>query len=245
VSNCTIVWFRRDLRLSDHAPLDRAARRGAVIPVFVLDRALLHHPETSPARVAFMLECLRSLDADLRDRGGRLIVRYGDPVTVLPQLIRDTQADGIYAHIDFERLYGRVRDARLNHALVEQNLKIRWFEPAGTTAGLVTTGEYRQLWYDQMSEAIVPTPTRIEVPSNLPSEPLPTLADLNLLTMASPFRLLEHKLLIDCSIASWSRRRSATTGSCPTPAPMRPAASVRTSSSASSPCANAIKPLKN
>jgi deoxyribodipyrimidine photo-lyase len=135
-----------------------------VIPIFVFDRALLHHPESSPARVTFMLECLRSLDQDLRDRGGRLILRYGDPVEVLPQLLRDTQADGIYAHIDFERLYGRVRDARLNHALVEQNLKIRWFEPAGTTAGLVTTGEYRQLWYDQMSEAIVPTPTRIEVP---------------------------------------------------------------------------------
>lgn len=38
------------------APPDRAARRGAVIPVFVFDRALLHHPETAPARVAFMLE---------------------------------------------------------------------------------------------------------------------------------------------------------------------------------------------
>ena len=53
VSNCTIVWFCRDLRLSDHAPLDRAARRGAAIPVFILDRALLHPPETVPARVAF------------------------------------------------------------------------------------------------------------------------------------------------------------------------------------------------
>ncbi|MFQ3585874.1 MAG: deoxyribodipyrimidine photo-lyase, partial [Cyanobacteriota bacterium] len=44
--NRTLVWFRRDLRLSDHAPLERAARRGQVIPVFVLDPALLHHPET-------------------------------------------------------------------------------------------------------------------------------------------------------------------------------------------------------
>lgn len=106
MSNRTIVWFRRDLRLSDHAPLDRAARRGIVIPVFVLDRALLHHPETAPARVAFMLECLRSLDRDLRDRGGRLILRCGDPVEVLPQLIRDMQADanatsGLSPHIKF------------------------------------------------------------------------------------------------------------------------------------------------
>lgn len=206
MSNCTIVWFRRDLRLSDHAPLERAARRGKVIPVFIFDRALLHHPETAPARVAFMLECLRSLDADLRDRGGRLILRYGDPVTVLPQLICDTQADGIYTHVDFERLYGRVRDARLNVALAEQSLKIRWFEPAGTTAELITTGQYRQLWFDQMSEAIVPTPTRIDVSPDVFSEPLPTLADLGLVNDSKPLppvsngaayklldRFLEHK----------------------------------------------------
>lgn len=73
--NRTIVWFRRDLRVSDHAPLYRAALRGAVIPVFVLDRALLHHPETAVSRVAFMLDCLRCLDQDLHDRGGRLILR--------------------------------------------------------------------------------------------------------------------------------------------------------------------------
>ena len=186
MSNCTIVWFRRDLRLSDHAPLERAARRGTVIPVFVFDRALLHHPETAPARVAFMLACLRSLDADLRDRGGRLIVRFGNPVEVLPQLIRETQADGIYAHVDFERIYGRVRDARLNRALAEQNLKIRWFEPSGTTAELVITGQYRQLWYDEMSKAVVPTPTRVEVPPNLPGELLPTLADLGLVDDGKP-----------------------------------------------------------
>lgn len=186
MSNRTIVWFRRDLRLSDHAPLDRAARRGAVIPVFVFDRALLHHPETAPARVAFMLDCLRSLDADLRDRGGRLILRFGDPVEVLPQLIRDTQADGIYAHVDFERLYGRVRDARLNRILVEQNLKIRWFEPCGTTAELLTTGQYRQLWYDQMEEVIVPTPSRVEVPLDVPTESLPTLTDLGLVDDGKP-----------------------------------------------------------
>lgn len=203
MSNCTIVWFRRDLRLCDHAPLERAARGGVVIPVFVFDRALLHHSETAPARVAFMLKCLRSLDADLRDRGGQLILRYGDPIDVLPQLIRDTQADGIYTHIDFERIYGRVRDARLNRALAEQNLKIRWFEPAGTTAELVTTGQYRQLWYEQMSEAIVPTPTRVEVSPDVPSEPSSTLADLGLVDDGKPippagtqaaFRLLDRFL---------------------------------------------------
>ena len=47
---CTVVWFRRDLRLSDHTALSQASRRGAVLPVFVLDRDLLFHPETAVAR---------------------------------------------------------------------------------------------------------------------------------------------------------------------------------------------------
>ncbi len=178
--NRTIVWFRRDLRMYDHAPLDRAARRGAVIPVFIFDRALLHHPETAVARVAFMLECLRSLDQDLRDRGGRLILRQGDPVQVLPQLIRTMGADGIYAHIDFERIYGRVRDARLNQVLAQEGLKIRWFEPAATTPDLIPYAEYRQLWYSHMEADLIPAPGRIQVPADVSSDPLPTLADLGL-----------------------------------------------------------------
>lgn len=176
--NRTIVWFRRDLRIADHAPLARAAKRGAVIPVFIFDRALLHHPETAAARVAFMLDCLRSLDADLRERGGRLILRFGNPVDLLPALIQETQADGIYAHLDFERIYGRVRDARLNRALAAQQLKIRWFEPLGTVADLVTTQQYRSAWEADMNAAIVPTPNRIHVPPDVSSEPIPALANL-------------------------------------------------------------------
>ncbi|MEO1209193.1 MAG: deoxyribodipyrimidine photo-lyase [Cyanobacteria bacterium J06638_20] len=176
----TVVWFRRDLRVSDHAPLHRAAMRGAVIPVFVLDRALLWHPETSVARVAFMLNCLRSLDQDLRDRGGRLILRYGDPVEVLPQLVRESEAEGVYAHIDFERIYGRVRDARVNQALNQSGMKIRWLEPAGTTPELMPYPRYRELWYLHMAQPQIPAPSQVDVPDALASEPIPTLADLGM-----------------------------------------------------------------
>ena len=184
--NRTIVWFRRDLRIADHAPLFRAALRGEVVPVFVLDRALLHHPETAVARVAFMLDCLRSLDQELRQRGGRLILRSGDPVTVLPQLVRETQADGIYAYLDFERIYGRVRDGRLNRSLAAQDLKIRWFEPLGAVAELMPYPDYRDRWFDEMKADRVPTPARVRVPDPISSEPLPSLSDLGLIADGKP-----------------------------------------------------------
>lgn len=181
-----MVWFRRDLRVYDHAPLYRAARRGNVIPVFVLDRALLHHPETAPARVEFMLHCLHRLDQDLRDRGGRLIIRYGNPALELPHLVRETEAEGIYAYIDFERIYGRVRDAHLNRALEKEGLKIRWFEPPGTTPDLMPYPQYRELWYQQMDEAMVPAPSRISVPDTVSGSSVPTLKELGLLSDGKP-----------------------------------------------------------
>ncbi|MEO0458915.1 MAG: deoxyribodipyrimidine photo-lyase [Cyanobacteria bacterium P01_A01_bin.114] len=184
--NRTLVWFRRDLRLYDHAPLYRAARRGAVIPVFVFDQSLLHHPETGAARVAFLLDCLRSLDDDLRSRGGRLILRFGDPVDVLLQLVQATQADGIYSYTDCERIYGRVRDARLNQALAEQGMKIRWFEPAASWPDLVPYPEYRRWWYQEMRAVPVPAPAEVAVPDEIFSETLPDLTKLGHVSDSKP-----------------------------------------------------------
>ncbi|MEN9496825.1 MAG: hypothetical protein RLZZ137_1865, partial [Cyanobacteriota bacterium] len=84
----SVIWFRRDLRLADHEPLLEGCRHGTVLPLFILDPALLFHPETAVARVAFLLESLRVLDQDLRRRGGRLLVRRGDPVTELVAVVK-------------------------------------------------------------------------------------------------------------------------------------------------------------
>ncbi len=151
------------------------------MPVFILDRALLFHPETAVARVAFMLDCLKALDGDLRSRGGRLIVRSGDPVVVLPQLLRETQAEGIYAYIDYERIYGRVRDARVTQALAAQGLKIRWFEPIAGTEELLRYPDYRKFWYREMSELMVPTPQQVVVAPEIVSEGIPDLLKLGLI----------------------------------------------------------------
>ncbi|MGB3312237.1 MAG: deoxyribodipyrimidine photo-lyase [Nodosilinea sp.] len=185
--NTTLVWFRRDLRVSDHEPLLRAARRGLVVPVFVFDRALLHHPETGSARVAFLLAALHALDTDLRGLGGRLILRSGDPVQVPPELVKESGADGIYAHTDVERIYGRVRDARLNQALAQQNMKIRWFEPAASVADLVPYPEYRETWHREMGQPLVPTPAQVPVPPDLASDPLPELETLGHQAHEKPF----------------------------------------------------------
>ena len=66
--------------------------RGAVIPVFIFDRALLNHPETGVARVAFMIDALHALDNDLRDRS---ILQIGDRVWGIAGAIFDVVLDSV------------------------------------------------------------------------------------------------------------------------------------------------------
>jgi deoxyribodipyrimidine photo-lyase len=110
-------WVRRDLRVTDNQALAAARAHGeSVVPVFVLDPALLGSPYVGDKRIAFLLAGLRELDADLRERGSRLIVRRGEPVAQLQALVEETGATAVFAEEDVSP-YARGRDARAAAAL--------------------------------------------------------------------------------------------------------------------------------
>jgi deoxyribodipyrimidine photo-lyase len=133
-----VLWFRRDLRLSDHPALVRAAGSGPVLPLFVLDPGLLA-PAGAP-RTAFLLRCLRALDASL---GGRLVVRTGDPGDVVPAVAREAQAAAVYVSADAGP-YGRGRDERVARGLALGGRPLlRVGSPYAVDPGTLCTGAGR------------------------------------------------------------------------------------------------------
>ena len=97
-----IVWFRDDLRLSDHPALHAAAATGApVICLYVFDEEVpaLKPPQARPLGGAarwWLAQSLRALDADLRKRGAQLILRKGLAAKVIAGVARDTRAAAVY-----------------------------------------------------------------------------------------------------------------------------------------------------
>lgn len=89
-----ICWFRRVLRLDDHPALVAAARNGPVIALVILDPA---EAAARPASAQRQAMALPGLAAGLADQNSRLIVRRGDPATVLAQVIRDSGAVAVHA----------------------------------------------------------------------------------------------------------------------------------------------------
>jgi len=115
-----IMWFRRDLRLTDNsAVLAALAEHSDVIPVFVVDPHLMKN--AGAPRVAYMCDALAGLNASM---GGALVFRHGDPVDVIVELAKELDAADVYIARDFAP-YGRRRDIEIAERLVSQGRRLR------------------------------------------------------------------------------------------------------------------------
>lgn len=99
-----VVWFKRDLRVHDHAPLYEAARQaaaqgGAVLPLYVIEPLVTQAPDFSARHWAFVHASLAELRARLARKGQPLVVRAGEAVAVLQALHeRHGPIAGLHAH---------------------------------------------------------------------------------------------------------------------------------------------------
>ena len=118
----SLVWLRRDLRLHDHAALATAlSDQEAVQAVFVFDTDVLaRFTNKNDRRLTFIAETLCHLDAQLRERGGRLLVLHGKAATLMPKLAKALQASAIFSAEDFEPAT-RTRDDQVKEHLCEGN----------------------------------------------------------------------------------------------------------------------------
>ena len=118
MSQLSIVWFRRDLRLSDHPALAAALAEGDVLPLFVLDPAF---ERAGAPRRALLHDCLRALD---EATGGALVIRHGDPADEVAAIAEEVGADTVYVSKDFAP-YGRRRDEQVADILRGSGRRLR------------------------------------------------------------------------------------------------------------------------
>lgn len=127
-TDLAVVWFRRDLRLDDNpAWAGATAGNSAVLALFVLDPRLLGL--SGSARRARLFGDLRALRDRLRELGGDLLLRSGDPAEVVPSVAVEHGAASVHVNLDVSPFATR-RDSEVCEALESRG--IRWFGSWGT-----------------------------------------------------------------------------------------------------------------
>ncbi|MDC3368222.1 deoxyribodipyrimidine photo-lyase, partial [bacterium] len=172
----TLLWFRRDLRLQDHAALTAAlARGGPVIAVFICDAQV----ETLGSAPKWRLgQGIAALQKAVADKGNRLILRRGAAIDVIPKLVEETGATAVYWQRSYDPA-SQARDAEVKAFLSAMGLEAKsfkghlLFEPWTVQTKLGGFYKvYTPLWKAVRCREVpepLPAPTRIPGPGTYPS----------------------------------------------------------------------------
>jgi deoxyribodipyrimidine photo-lyase len=186
-----LVWFRRDLRDTDHVALDEALRRAnRVFCVFIFDPDILRNfPSRTDRRVEFIRGSLIELDAALRQRGGGLIVRHARAEEEVPRLAGELGVSSVFFNRDYEPL-AKLRDRLVSEALFLSGIGCESFKDQAVFDGqevLTRSGRpftiftpYRKVWLERLAEEdwCSTTEHRGLLSKPLQSTGMPSLEDL-------------------------------------------------------------------
>ncbi len=168
----SVVWFKRDLRITDHLPLAEAASRGSVLPVYVIETDYWEQPDTSLRHWQFVRECLLELNDQLNRLGQPLWVASGTIESVLEELLEVYGSFQLYSHQESGNLWMRERDQRVDAWCRRNEILWQQFQVDGlsedTTQGRTV---WTQQWQSYMAEANVPAPARLPFVTISPLRP--------------------------------------------------------------------------
>lgn len=141
-----VVWFKRDLRVEDHAPLFHASQQGAVLPLYIVEPAYWQQPDTSLRHQAFIEESLQDLDRLLMGLGQGLVVRVGDAVEVFESLRQKFRTLVVHAHEETGNAWTFKRDIAIRAWAKTHSIPFHEYPQFGVIRGLSNRDRWAGAW---------------------------------------------------------------------------------------------------
>lgn len=156
-----LVWFKRDLRVADHAPLREAARRGPCLCVYVYEPEVLATPEFDSSHLVFINQSLANLRESLRRLGADLIVRTGRLPDVFAELHAEHAFATIWAHEETGQAITYERDKRVARWCRNQGVNFYEAPANGVVRRLKSRDGWASSWRQRMQSPTLPEPERV------------------------------------------------------------------------------------
>jgi deoxyribodipyrimidine photo-lyase len=175
-----VVWFKRDLRLQDHAALSAAALRGPVLPLVIVEPEYWQQPDVSARQWRFWRNCIIDLDKAIQARGGALVVRQGEVIPVLQAIRQSHGLFTLWAHEETGNAWTFERDKDVRRWCKAHGIGFEERRQFSVTRGpRVNRDKWSAGWDRMMAAPVLPVPPLL-LWERAESDALPDCAALGL-----------------------------------------------------------------
>ena len=181
------MWFKRDLRVHDHAPLVAASAHADALAIFIIEPEWLSSPDCDASHVDFALTCLAELRAALAERGLPLLVRVGAAVAVLAQLQNELAFTHLLSHEETGAAWSYARDRQVARWCASTSVNWQQFNQNGVIRGLRNRAGWAKRWQARMDAPLHLLNGKFSATLPLDQPELPTIASLGAVTARENF----------------------------------------------------------
>lgn len=181
-----IVWFKRDLRFTDHEPLYHAQLSGApLLLIYIFEPSVMAYHDSDVRHWRFVYESLKEMNAKLSALNATIYIFHNEAEVVFKGLIEQYDIHTVFSSQEIGNGLTFHRDKSIKKLLDKYGITWNEYQTNGIIRGLKNRDKWEKLWEKAMT-----SPPKIVGENNWNLTSLPTATYNSLKGKALPTEII-------------------------------------------------------
>ncbi len=148
----SIVWFKRDLRFTDHEPLLEAQNSGVpVLLLYCFEPSVMNFDDSDPRHWRFVHESLSDMQQKLQSIGAQLYLFHGEVLTIFKAINEKYDVKFLFSHQETGNQLTFTRDKDIAEFCQENQWTWKEYQTNGIIRKLKNRAEWDKRWKETMT----------------------------------------------------------------------------------------------
>jgi len=149
-----IVWFKRDLRFTDHEPLYYAQKQNLpVLLLYCFEPSVMNYDDSDVRHWRFVHQSLEEMQYKLADLNSQVYIFHDEVKTVFEKLSEQYHIQKIFSHQETGNKVTYDRDLLIQQFCLENSIDWEEYQQNGVVRKLKSRQVWDQLWKQKMQES--------------------------------------------------------------------------------------------
>ncbi len=149
-----IVWFKRDLRFTDHEPLYVAQKQSLpILLLYCFEPSVMNYDDSNVRHWRFVYQSLEEMQSKLRDLNSQVYIFQAEVFTLFQKLSEHYHIKNIFSHQEIGNKITYERDIIIQQFCLQNNIEWKEYQHNGVVRKLKSRKIWEQLWKQKMMEA--------------------------------------------------------------------------------------------
>ena len=148
-----IVWFKRDLRLTDHEPLYYALQSELpLLLIYIFEPSVMAYHDSDVRHWRFVFESLKEMNERLKTTNTQIYIFHNEAKEVFEMLAHQFNIHSIFSSEEIGNGLTYERDKAMKILFLKNRILWKEYQTNGIVRGLKTRKIWEKLWESQMTK---------------------------------------------------------------------------------------------